>query len=153
MTVQSLGDDSFDTDPWTVPTPNRLSGSHYVAWHVSSFHWILSRIEVSLRLPCISFINITLLFSYFFIFCWNTLSERIRHTCQRPLRSVVVFIINAFPPFTNYLGKYSLFHKSLFLSHTFYFPRLYTPVTPSRPVRVLGFVVTCRQCLVCQVIS
>ena len=28
MTVQNLGDDSFDMDSWTVPTPNRLSGNH-----------------------------------------------------------------------------------------------------------------------------
>ena len=37
--------------------------------------------------------------------------------------------------------------------YTFYFPRLYTPVTLSSPVKVLGFVITCRQSLVRQVIS
>ena len=41
----------------------------YYAWHVSCFHWILSQIEASLRLPCTSLINITLLLSYFSIFC------------------------------------------------------------------------------------
>ena len=41
----------------------------YDAWHVSSFHWILSRIEASLWLPCTSSINITLLLSHFYIFC------------------------------------------------------------------------------------
>ena len=43
----------------------------YYAWHVSCFHWILSRIEASLRLPCTSPINITPLLSHFSIFCWE----------------------------------------------------------------------------------
>ena len=36
---------------------------------------------------------------------------------------------------------------------TLYFPRLYTPVITSRSVRVLSFVVTCRQCLVHRITS
>ena len=53
------------------PTLTGCSETIYDAWHVSSFHWILSRIEASLRLPCTSSINITLLLSHFFIFYWK----------------------------------------------------------------------------------
>ena len=73
--------------PSTVQTSDRLSGRHYGVWHVSSFDWFLSRIEVSLRLPCNSAINTRVYLSHFFIFSWNIFSERNRHPCQRPPRS------------------------------------------------------------------
>ena len=65
-----------------VQTSDRLSGSIYGAWHVSFFDWFLSRIEVSLRLPCTFPINTKVFSSHFFIFNWNTLSECNRHPCQ-----------------------------------------------------------------------
>ena len=40
-----------------VQTFDKLSGSHYGAWHVSFFDWFLFRIEASLRLPCTFPIN------------------------------------------------------------------------------------------------
>ena len=48
---------------------DRLS-SIYEVWHVSLFDWILSRIEASLRLPCIShiYICITILLPHFSTF-------------------------------------------------------------------------------------
>ena len=67
----------------TVQTSDRLSVSHYGAWHVSSFDWFLSRIKASLRLPCTSPINTRVYLSHFFIFSWNILSKCIRHPCQR----------------------------------------------------------------------
>ena len=57
---------------WTCEQYPPLTGcpeTIYYAWHVSSFYWILSRIEASLWLPCTSSINITLLLSHFYIFC------------------------------------------------------------------------------------
>ena len=53
------------------PPLTRCQETIYDAWHMSSFHWILSRIEASLRLLCTSSINITLLLSHFSIFCWK----------------------------------------------------------------------------------
>ena len=72
----------------TAQTSDMLSGSHYGAWHVSFFDWILSRIEVLLRLLCTSSINTRVYLSHFFIFNWNILSECNRHPCQRPPRSI-----------------------------------------------------------------
>ena len=54
---------------------------------------------------------------------------------------------------TNLVNTLFFTSLSYLWTYSFLFSRLYTPVTPSRPVRVLGFVVTCRQCLVRQVIS
>ena len=72
----------------TAQTSDRLSGSHYGAWHVSFFDWILSQIEALLHLPCTSSINTKVYLSRFFIFNWNILSKRNRHPCQRPPRSI-----------------------------------------------------------------
>ena len=73
--------------PSTVQTSDRLSRSHYGAWHVLFFDWFLSRIKALLHLPCTSPINTRVYLSHFFIFNWNILSERNRHPCQRPPRS------------------------------------------------------------------
>ena len=73
--------------PSTMQTSDRLSESHYGAWHVSFFDWFLSRIKALLYLPCTSPINTRVYLSHFFIFNWNILSERNRHPCQRPPRS------------------------------------------------------------------
>ena len=73
--------------PSTMQTSDRLSESHYGAWHVSFFDWFLSRIKALLHLPCTSPINTRVCLSHFFIFNWNILSERNRHPCQRPPRS------------------------------------------------------------------
>ena len=73
--------------PSTVQTSDKLSESHYGAWHMSFFDWFLSRIEASLRLPCIFPINKRVYLSHFFIFNWNILPERNRHPCQRSPRS------------------------------------------------------------------
>ena len=54
MTVRSPGGDGFDTDLWTMSTLTGCLEAIYDAWHVSYFHWILSWIETSLRLPCTS---------------------------------------------------------------------------------------------------
>ena len=126
--VQSYGDEGSKACgstvsmrmPWTAPMPNRLSRSHYDAWHVSLYDWILPRIEVSLRLPFTSSINISICLSHFSIFCWNTLSERNRYPCQRQLRPVDISIINTLPPFIHKIGKYSLFASPFYLQIYFY---------------------------------
>ena len=115
MTVQkACGSTVSMRLPWTAPTPDRLFGSHYDAWHVSLFDWILPRIEASLRLPCTSSINISVFLSHFSIFRRNTLSECNRHLCQRPLHSVAISVINTLPPFIHKIGKYSLFTSSFY---------------------------------------
>ena len=122
VTIQGSGDDGSKACgstismrmPWTTPTPDSLSGSHYDAWHVSLFNWILPRIEASLHLPCTSSINISVFLSHFSIFRRNTLSECNRHLCQRPLHSVAISVINTLPPFIHKIGKYSLFTSSFY---------------------------------------
>ena len=76
LTVQSSWDDGSKACgltvsmrmPSTEQTSDRLSGSHYGAWHVSFFNWILSQIEALLHLPCTSPINTRVYLSHFFIF-------------------------------------------------------------------------------------
>ena len=93
---------------WTTSTPDRLSGSHYDTRHMSLFDWILTRIEALLRLPCTPSINMDTFLSHLSIFSWNTLLERNRHPCQRPLRPVAISVINT-PLFILKIGKCSLF--------------------------------------------
>ena len=70
-----------------VQSSDKLPRSIYGARHVSSLGWLVSRIEALLRLPCTSPIKtITLLFMPL-LFTENTLSERVRHLCQRFVRS------------------------------------------------------------------
>ena len=65
LTVQLSRDDGVMPDrvtvrtwnPSTMPTTDRLQGSHYEECHASPFDWVLSRIEASLRLLCTSPIN------------------------------------------------------------------------------------------------
>ena len=102
----------------------------YYTWHVSCFHWILSQIEASLRLPCTFLINITPSSLISLFFAKNILLERICHTCPRPLYLVVVSAINALPSFTNYFGKYSLFPKSFFLSYILFIFLHFIPPSP-----------------------
>ena len=53
----------------------------YDSRRVSLLYWLLSQIEVSLRLSCTSSINITPFSSHFSTFRRNILSERVRHKC------------------------------------------------------------------------
>ena len=128
MTFQSPGDDGSKSRGWqfrygpvNCVHPDRLSGSHL---------WRMTRVILPLDIVSdrsVASSSVHFLYKYhtppfsFPIFCWNILSERIRHTCQRPLRSVVVSVINAFCPFTNYFGKYSLFHIFFSFIYTFIF--------------------------------
>ena len=77
----------------TTPIPDKL-WSNYDARHVLLFDWFFPLIDASLRLPCTSYIYITLLLSYFSIFNWNILSKRYRQPCQRAIRSIAVPVIN-----------------------------------------------------------
>ena len=105
-----------------VQTSDRLSRSHYGAWHVLFFDWFLSRIKASLRLPCTFPINTRVYLSHFFLFSWNILSEHDCHPCQtalfillyqpsiHSLRSLDLSIINLLPLLIQKIGKFSLFH-------------------------------------------
>ena len=137
----------------TVQTSDRLSGRHYGAWHMSFFDWFLSQIEAFLRLPCTSPINTKVYLSHFFIFCWNILSERTHHPCQRLPRSFCY--INRWHTHsikllhmssTHFLHSFTKIGKcslSTSPADTFliliYFPRLYTPIIIFRSVWVVRF--------------
>ena len=103
-----------------VQTSDKLSESIYSAWHVSFFDWFLSRIEASLRLPCTFFIKTNPFSSHFSTFRRNTLSEHVRHNCQRPIRSIpasFVLIRSLFGSVSNFFPFILLFLS--FLSFIF----------------------------------
>ena len=106
LTVQGLRVDGFKRLGWrfkwlgwqlqkrtlsAIQTSDKLSGSHYGAWHVSFFDWFLSQIETLPCLPCTFPINTKVVSSHFFIFSWNILSERNRH--------IVITTVDTFPSF------------------------------------------------------
>ena len=158
MTVQSSGDDGSKVCgstvsirmSWIVSTPNRLSESHL---------WRVTRVALSLDLisdrnvasSCVHFLYkyhtpssfISLLFAE--THCQSTSVILVKEhsvyflhpSSSTFIRSLANLVITLLSTSLSYPRTYS-----------FYFSRLYTPVTPSRPVRVFGFAVTCRQCLV-----
>ena len=71
----------------SVQSSDKLPRSIYGARHMLSLGWFISRIEASLRLPCTSPIKSTTLPLIFLLFAKNTLSERVRHLCQRSIHS------------------------------------------------------------------
>ena len=91
------------------------------------------------------------------LFAENTLSERVRHLCQRSvcstpasfdlIRSLFSLVSNFFHSlcFFFFHLSFSFFKKNLYMA--FYAP------SPFPNPSVLGSVTTCRQCLVCQVTS
>ena len=70
-----------------VQSSDKLPISIYGAQHMSSLGWLVYRIEASLRLPCTSPIKTTTLPLIPLLFTENTLSERVRHLCQRSVYS------------------------------------------------------------------
>ena len=70
-----------------VQSSDKLPRSIYGARHVSSLSWLVSWIEATLRLPCTSPIKTTILPLIPLLFAENTLSEWVRHLCQRSVRS------------------------------------------------------------------
>ena len=131
-----------------VRTSDKLSRTINGAQHVSFFDWFLSRIEVSLHLPCTFPIKTTPFSSHFSTFRKNTLSERVGHICQRSVRSILA----SFVLIRSLFGLVSNFFPFLRLFFIFHFPfeTLYLVFVPPS---VLGSVTTCRQCLVRQVIN
>ena len=124
---------------------------------MSSFGWFLSRIEASLRLSCTSPIKTYSLSLISLLFAENTLSERVRHPCQRSicstpesfdlLRSLFSLVSNFFCSRCFFFVFHSLFLKKKKLYMAFCAP------SPFPNPSVLGSVTTCRQCLVRQVTS
>ena len=70
-----------------VQNSDKLSRGIYGVRHVSFLDWLVSRIETSLRLPCTSSIKTNTLPLISLFFAENTLSEQVRHLCQRFVRS------------------------------------------------------------------
>ena len=121
---------------------------------MSFFYWFLSWIKASLHFPCTFPIKITPFSSHFPTFRKNTLSNHVRHICQRSIRSIPA----SFALIRSLFGSVSNFFPFLRLFFIFHFPfeTLYLVFVPSSPFlnsSVLGSVTTCRQCLVRQVIS
>ena len=85
---QSLWDDgSRRMKSSGVQNSDKLSRGIYGVRHVSFLDWLVSQIEASLRLPCTSFIKTNTLPLISLLFTENTLSKRVRHLCQRSIRS------------------------------------------------------------------
>ena len=152
VTVQGLGDDNSKACgstvsiwiPWTVPTPDRLSGSHL--WRMT---------HVALPLDIISNRSVAS-FSVHFLYKYHTLLFSFLHF---PLKHIVRALLSSllentpFSFFTRHQRPSSVHLLTwwvLSFSQVF-FTRLYTPITPSRPIKVLGFIVPCRQYLAHQV--
>ena len=119
-----------------------------------SFGWFLSRIEVSLRLPCTSPIKTTTLSLISLLFTENTLSERVRHLCQRSVRSSSTsfdLIRILFSSISNFIRLICFFFQ---LSFSFLAKICgFLCSSPFLNPSILGSITTCRQCLVRQVTS
>ena len=115
--------------------------------------WLVSWIEASLRLPCIPSIKTNTLPLISLLFAENTLSEQVCHPCQRSTRSPPALqdlIRSLFSSVSDSIRSIRFFLQlsfSNFLVKVYVFCTRHPFSTPS----VLGFVTTCRQCLVCQV--
>ena len=70
-----------------VQNSDKLSRGIYGIRHMSFLDWLISRIKTSLRLPCTPSIKTNNLPLISLLFAGNTLSERVRHLCQRSVRS------------------------------------------------------------------
>ena len=136
-----------------VQSSDKLSRGICGVRHVSFVDWLVSRIEVSLRLPCTPSIKTNTFPLFSLLFAKNTLSERVRHLCQRSVRST--------PSSQNLIR--SLFSsvsdsiRSICFFFSFHSPlgkfKFFAPITLFSNLSVLGSVTTCRQCLVRQVTS
>ena len=132
---------------------------------MSSFGWFLSRIEASLRLPCTSPIKTYSLSLISLLFAENTLSERVRHPCQRSIRSTPEsfdLIHSLFSLVSNFCRSrcfFFIFHSLIFFKkkkktlYGFLCPVTLSKLVSLRFLLVLGSVTTCRQCLVREVAS
>ena len=113
-----------------VQSSDKLPRSIYGARHVSSFDWFLSWIEASLRLLCTSPIKTTTLPLISLLFAENTLSEWVRHLCQRSVRSALAsfdLIHSLFSSVSNFIRSicfffqlsFSFFSKKICVRHPF----------------------------------
>ena len=138
-----------------VQSSDKLSRGIYGVRHVSFLDWLVSQIEASLRLPCTSSIKTNTLPLISLLFAENTLSKRVRHLCQRSVRSTPAslnLIRSLFSSVSDSICSTCLFSQlsfPLFLVKIYVFCTRHPFFTPS----VLGSVTTCRQCLVHQVTS
>ena len=120
---------------------------------MSFVDWLVSRIEASLRLPCTPSIKTNTLPLISLLFAENTLSERVRHPCQRSTRSSPALqdlIRSLFSSVSDSIRSVCLF---LQLSFSNFLVKVYVFCTRHHfsTLSVLGFVTTCRKCLVRQV--
>ena len=118
------------------------------------FYWFLSRIETSLHLPCTFPIKTTPFSSHFSTFHINTLSEHVRHICQRFVHSIPASFILIRSLF-GLVSNFFIFLRFFFIFYSLFENPLFGFCAPSPFISpsVLGSVTTCRQCLVRQVTS
>ena len=83
----SLDDGSGRMRSSGVQSSDKLSRGIYGVRHVSFVNWLVSQIEASLRIPCTLSIKTNTPPLISLLFAENTLSERVRHLCQRSVRS------------------------------------------------------------------
>ena len=113
--------------------------------HMLIIEWSLTWIEAPLRLPCCSFyINQSLLMSFLYFLLKPIirahLSSLSNNTVQL-LHPSYIFSLSTFN-----LVSILVNSSSIFLLQTFY-----VSVIPYKLVKVIGFTITCRSCLVCRV--
>ena len=136
-----------------VQSSDKLSRGIYGVRHMSFVDWLVSRIEVSLCLPCTPSIKTNTLPLISLLFVENMLSKRVCHPCQGSIRSTPAsldLIRSLFSSVSNLIRSICFFFQlsfSPFLVKVYVFYARHPFLTPS----ILGLVTTCRQCLVRQV--
>ena len=133
-----------------VQNSDKLSRGIYGVRHVSSLDWLVSRIEASIRLPCTSSIKTNTLPLIPLLFAENTLSERVRHLCQKSVRLTPASLNLIRLLFSSVSDS---IRSICFLFSTFILPFFsknlcFLHPSPIFNPSVLGSVTTCRQCLV-----
>ena len=138
-----------------VQNSDKLPRGIYGIRHVSSIDSLVSRIEASLHLPCTSSIKTNTLPLIPLLFAKNTLSKRVRHLCQRSVRSTLAslnLIHSLFSSVSDSIRSIC-FLFSAFILHFFIKNLCFLHPSPFFNPSVLGSVTTCWQCLVRQVTS
>ena len=82
-------DDSGRMRSSGVQNSDKLSRGIYGIRHMSFLDWLVSQIKALLCLPCTSSIKTNTLPLISLLFAENMLSERVRHLCQRSVRSTL----------------------------------------------------------------
>ena len=110
--------------------------------HMLIIEWSLTWIEAPLRLPCCSlYINQSLLMSFIYFLLKSIIRAHLSSLSDNTVQLLHSSYI--FSPSTFNLVSILVNSSSIFLLQT-----LYVSVIPYKLVKVIGFTVTCRSCLV-----